>query len=94
MRPADEYVSDFVAGISRLKIVQAHAVMQPLDAYRAENGEIAQSAPRVKAGEGLSRLIEQAIEYEQPILVEDGGVDVGVITRQDLLRAVSERAEM
>ena len=29
LHPADGYVADFVAGISRLKVVRAHAVMQP-----------------------------------------------------------------
>ena len=33
MHPADDYVADFVAGISRLKVVRAHAVMQPIEAY-------------------------------------------------------------
>ena len=30
MHPADDYVAEFVAGISRLKIVKAHAVMRPV----------------------------------------------------------------
>ncbi len=35
MHPADDYVADFVAGISRLKVVRAHAVMQPIEAITA-----------------------------------------------------------
>ena len=31
MNPVDDYVADFVAGISRLKVVHAHAVMQPIE---------------------------------------------------------------
>ena len=31
MHPADDYVAEFVAGISRLKVVRAHAVMQPIE---------------------------------------------------------------
>ena len=38
MHPADEYVADFVAGISRLKVVRAHAVMQPLAEFEKANG--------------------------------------------------------
>ncbi len=44
MHPADDYVADFVAGISRLKIVRAHAVMQPMEQYVAERGHRCRSA--------------------------------------------------
>ena len=89
MNPADDYVADFVAGISRLKVVRAHAVMQPLDGQAAPDG-----APRVNEGEALSTLIQMAIDQDQPIVVEDGGVDVGMIQRQDLLRTVIEGTEV
>ncbi|MEM7188873.1 MAG: glycine/betaine ABC transporter, partial [Pseudomonadota bacterium] len=89
MNPADDYVADFVAGISRLKVVRAHAVMQPL------NGQSAPAdAPRVNEAESLSTLIQLAIDNESPIVVEDGGTDVGVIHRQDLLRTVIEGTEV
>lgn len=94
MHPADDYVADFVAGISRLKVVHAHAVMQPLDAHIAANGPIPADAPRVNEAENLSNLINLAIADDHPILVENGGVDVGVITRPDLLRTVVEGTEM
>ena len=94
MHPADDYVADFVAGISRLKVVHAHAVMQPLDAYIAGHGPICVDAPRVDERENLSNLINLAIVDDHPILVQDGGVDVGVITRPDLLRTVVEGTEM
>jgi hypothetical protein len=49
--PADDYVADFVAGISRLKVVHAHAVMQPLDAYIAAHGKLVNpTSPRVNGG--------------------------------------------
>jgi glycine betaine/proline transport system ATP-binding protein len=94
MHPADDYVADFVAGISRLKVVHAHAVMQPLDAYIAAHGPISADAPRVNGSENLSNLINLAITDDHPILVQDSGVDVGVITRPDLLRTVVEGTEM
>ena len=89
MNPADDYVADFVAGISRLKVVRAHAVMQKLDGQAAPG-----DAPRVNEGESLSTLIQMAIDQDQPIVVEDGGVDVGLIRRQDLLRTVIEGTEV
>ena len=94
MNPADDYVADFVAGISRLKIVRAHAVMQPIEKYLSDAGSISDDAPRVNEDEPLSRLIEQAIDNETPIVVKDGGAEVGVITRTDILHTVIEGAEM
>ena len=35
-----------------------------------------------------------AIDTDQPVIVEDGGVDVGIIDRADLLRTVIEGTEM
>jgi len=94
MHPADDYVADFVAGISRLKVVHAHAVMQPIDAYVSAYGTIAADARRVNASETLSTLINLAIDDENPIIVQDQGADVGAITRADLLRTVIEGTEV
>jgi glycine betaine/proline transport system ATP-binding protein len=94
MHPADDYVADFVAGISRLKVVHAHAVMQPLGAHEAAHGPVPAEAPRVGPGETLSRLITLSITDDRPIIVADGGVDVGAITRADLLRTVIEGTEV
>ncbi len=94
MHPADDYVADFVAGISRLKVVHAHAVMQPIDASLIAYGPIAADARRVNASETLSTLINLAIDDENPIIVQDQGADVGVITRADLLRTVIEGTEV
>ena len=66
-------MADFVAGISRLKVVHAHAVMQPIAAY----GPISADAPRVDQAETLSTLINLAIDDENPIVVQEGGQDRG-----------------
>ena len=47
----------------------------------------------------MSKLVDEldnnlAIDDNNPILVENGNVDVGVITRSDLLRTVIEGTEM
>ena len=94
MHPADDYVADFVAGISRLKVVRAHAVMQRLDQFKAGGGKITGKTPRVNESEALSTLIHMAIDDDAPIVVEDGGADVGVITRSDILRTVIEGTEV
>jgi glycine betaine/proline transport system ATP-binding protein len=94
MHPADDYVADFVAGISRLKVVHAHAVMQPVEGHVAAHGPIATDAPRVKENETLSNLINTAIDDDNPIIVQSDGKDIGVITRSDLLRTVIEGTEV
>ena len=93
MHPADDYVADFVAGISRLKIVRAHAVMQPMEKYVAKLGQPSVDAPRVNENESLSTLIQLAIDDDAPIVVLDEGIEVGVITRPDILQTVIEGAE-
>tara|TARA_B110000503_G_scaffold47599_1_gene77545 strand:+ start:95 stop:1171 length:1077 start_codon:yes stop_codon:yes gene_type:complete len=94
MNPADDYVADFVAGISRLKIVRAHAVMQPLSEYQVSNGLPPKDAPRVQEDESLSQLIRLAIDVEMPIIVHRNGVDIGVVTRRDILQVVVEGTEV
>ena len=94
MAPADDYVAEFVAGISRLKVVHAHAVMQPIAAHIRSYGPIPAGAPRVDGGENLSTLINLAIDDENPIIVQQDGKDAGVITRADLLRTVIEGTEV
>ncbi len=94
MEPADDYVADFVAGISRLKVVHAHAVMQPIEGYIAAHGPISSDATRVAPDETLSTLISMAIDDDNPILVQSGGKDLGIIDRTDLLRTVIEGTEV
>jgi glycine betaine/proline transport system ATP-binding protein len=94
MNPADDYVADFVAGISRLKVVHAHAVMQPIAQYIQDKGPLAADAPRVGPQETLSTLINIAIDHNSEIIVRDSGGDIGVITQTDILRTVVEGTEM
>lgn len=90
MQPADDYVSDFVAGISRLKVVKAHAVMQPAtdESFNDTN------APTFKEHDNLSTLITAAIEYHSPLkITDDNGRTIGSIDRADLLKTVIEGTE-
>ena len=93
MNPADDYVAEFVAGISRLKVVHANAVMQPIEKYRASSAMPPDDAPRVKESASLSELIQLAIDSDAPIVVRDNDIDVGVITRSDILQTVIDGAE-
>ena len=94
MTPADDYVADFVAGISRLKIVRAHAVMQPIDDWESANGGLSANAPTFAQTANLSELIASAIDSETPLAVTDNdNKRVGVITRADLLKTVADGTE-
>ncbi len=94
INPQDDYVADFVAGISRLKIVRAHAVMQPIDEWQSANGTLSESAPDYNEEANLSELIEGATRQEQPLAVVNGaGARIGVITRSDLLKTVAAGTE-
>jgi len=92
MNPVDGYVAEFVAGISRLKVVRAHAVMEPIgvDATAA----LPDNAPSFKVDDNLSDLITAAIDYEGVLrVVDDGGNTIGTINRSDLLKTVIEGTE-
>ena len=84
MNPADEYVREFVQGISKLKLVKAHSIMEPLDSHTGDlNG-----APRADHGADLDQLIDLAVTTEQPVVITDGGSDVGIVTKPRLLRGI------
>ncbi|WP_424968276.1 quaternary amine ABC transporter ATP-binding protein [Dinoroseobacter sp. S375] len=84
MNPADDYVREFVQGISKLKLVKASSIMQPLESY---SGSL-DGAPRADHGADLDQLIDLAVTTEQPVVITDGGTDVGLVTKPRLLRGI------
>ena len=89
--PADEYVADFVKGISRLKVVQAKTIMQSIESYESANGKLNENSNSVGENELLSKLIELSKSSEGPLVVKDNNENnVGVLTQSDLLKAVIE----
>ena len=66
MSPIDDCVSDFFAGISRLKVVRAHVVMQPLDQYETTNGALAHETQTFPEDANLGVLIQAAIDTDNP----------------------------
>ena len=92
--PADEYVADFVKGISRLKVVQAKSIMQSVEAYEKKHGKLWDDPESVRDDELLSRLIEKSKSKEKPLVVKSSDERViGVITQADLLKAVIEGSD-
>jgi len=94
VNPSDDYVADFVKGISRLKVVQAKTIMQPLEQYKKNFGENLSNNEKVNENDILSKLIETSVSKDKPIVVvNDHNTEVGVITQSDLLKAVVEGNE-
>ena len=94
VNPSDDYVTDFVKGISRLKVVQAKTIMQPLEQYKKNFGENLSNNEKVNENDILSKLIETSVSKDKPIVVvNDHNTEVGVITQSDLLKAVVEGNE-
>ena len=92
--PSDEYVADFVAGISRLKLVYAHTVMQPVDAWRTEGGGDLEGAPVAPPDVDLDHLVNLACDTDQPTVIVEDGKTIGVVTKKALLRGIQGRARV
>ena len=89
--PADDYVADFVKGISRLKVVQAKSIMQTVESFENKNGKLSDDLTRVEEHDLLSKLIETSALKDKPILVNNNENQIiGVISQSDLLKAVIE----
>jgi glycine betaine/proline transport system ATP-binding protein len=82
-QPADDYVREFVQGISRLKLVRAHTIMEPLAGAAAPPG-----APRAAGDSDLDALIDISVETEGPIVITEDGQDVGLVSKETLLRGI------
>ena len=92
--PADDYVADFVKGISRLKVVQAKTIMKTIKDYENKFGSLDNDNEIVNENDVLSKLIETSISKDKPIVVSDkNNQKIGVITQSDLLKAVVEGNE-
>ena len=92
--PADEYVADFVKGISRLKVVQAKSIMQSVEAYEKKHGKLWDDPESVNDNELLSKLIEKSKSKNKPLVVKNSKSQIiGVITQADLLKAVIEGSD-
>ena len=91
VNPADEYVADFVKGISRLKVVQAKTIMQTVESFENLNGKLEENLQSVNEHELSSKLIEVSKSEDKPLVVQNNEQkNIGIITQSDLLKAVIE----
>ena len=89
-QPSDDYVADFVAGISRLHLVYAHTVMRPKEIILQRNpGIVLDACPVAKPDTDLNDLIDIMVSTDEKyICIMDDEACVGVVTRSGLLRGV------
>lgn len=90
MNPQTDYVAEFVHDISKLKIARARAVMCGIEKW---HDGIPEDALRVDSGMNLSELIELVRSHDSPVIVTDSGRDIGVVSRDILLRFMKKEAE-
>ncbi len=90
-RPADDYVAEFVAGISRIHLVKAHTVMMTVAEYASAHPHVdVASLLRTTPEADIGELIDLTMQSERDAVavVEDGKV-VGVVTTRALLCGVA-----
>jgi len=90
-RPADDYVAEFVAGISRIHLVRAHTVMEPVDAFRKRHPDcdiatLPQTTPEADIGALIDLTLHSA---QEAIAIAEQGAIIGIVTTRGLLRGVA-----
>jgi len=92
MSPADDYVMDFVSGISRINLIRAHSLVRPRAEFEVKHGPLMGDEMTVSSDETLRQVIVKAAACASsgPILVQDkvSGAKTGVITKNDILSGV------
>jgi glycine betaine/proline transport system ATP-binding protein len=90
-KPADDYVSDFVAGISRIHLVKAHSVMMPVSEFKSMQPHCDVNAlPRTSPEADIGALIDLTTQPDRDaVAVVESGTVVGVVTIRGLLRGVA-----
>lgn len=81
--PATDYVREFTKEISREKLLSVRSVMQPMNG--AEAGDLS-----VDADDKLSTVAAAILYDDRPVRVLQDGEPVGIVTRQDVIKALHE----
>ncbi|MES0828431.1 quaternary amine ABC transporter ATP-binding protein [Ruegeria sp. SCP11] len=87
--PVDDYVADFVAGISKLELISAGKIMEPLEAFEQRRGPFNPEAwPEAHPDHSLDDLVNLSISTQHPVVVKADGKPVGIVTKNALLRGI------
>ncbi|MEM1420598.1 MAG: choline ABC transporter ATP-binding protein [Pseudomonadota bacterium] len=82
LRPATDYVAEFVAHMNPLNVLRASEVMQPISADDAPQGR------RLPVETPLRELIEAQLDATDPIVITEQGRPIGVVRHLDTLRSL------
>lgn len=87
--PQDDYVADFVAGISKLNFVTAAKIMESPEDYVAHSGPFSEDgAVTARPDDKLGTLVSLAVGGDGPIVIRDGRATVGIVSVKVLLRGI------
>ena len=87
--PQDDYVADFVAGISKLNFVTAAKIMESPEEYVAHSGPFSEEgAVTAQLNDKLGTLVSLAVGEDGPIVIRDGGATAGVVSVNALLKGI------
>jgi glycine betaine/proline transport system ATP-binding protein len=85
--PVDDYVADFVAGISKLNLVSAGKIMEPIDAFIKREGKIDMNKwPEAHPDNTLDDLVNLSVNTDHSVVVKADGKPVGIVTKNVLLQ--------
>lgn len=90
LHPKDGYVADFVQGLSRLKLVFAHRIMERPETYDKSHGNLADADtwPQAHPKADLNSLVSLIVGQQCPIAIRDNGKLAGVVTKDALLKGI------
>ncbi|EEE35280.1 glycine betaine/L-proline transport ATP-binding protein ProV [Rhodobacteraceae bacterium KLH11] len=92
--PVDDYVADFVAGISKLELISAGKIMEPVESFEKRRGPVDHNAwPEAEPDHSLDDLVNLSIATQHPVVVKADGKPIGIVTKNALLRGIQGEVE-
>ncbi len=90
IHPKDGYVADFVQGLSRLKLVFAHRIMEQPETYNKTHGNLAEADtwPQAHPQADLNSLVSLIVGQDCPIAIRDDDKLAGIVTKDALLKGI------
>ena len=90
IHPKDSYVADFVQGLSRLKLVFAHRIMEQPETYNKTHGNLAEvdTWPQAHPQADLNSLVSLIVGQDCPIAIRADDKLAGIVTKDALLKGI------
>jgi len=89
LRPQGAYIAEFVRGISKLKLLNAGAIMEPIVEPGGNARRISEHCTSVSVDTNIDTLIEIVLSSSEPVIVRTANGDaVGIVDCRALLRGI------